>query len=284
MIPLLMVINYVLYSGWTALHEAITAGHVDVVEQLLHAGADVNKGGQAGVLPLHNAVSSGRYEVVKLLLQHGSNPHDKDAFGKSALDLAEHKSIRGLLLTFKRPLVVPEQLAESYKQGPEILIHEQILQDNQICKLPLSTCCCEDDIESTSESNAVCKEASIQVSSTILCSSLCNINWFFPALPLRRWRPRWQDHQGSRELSQLSSGKYYFCFCRLGLEKDLNEDIEVWDYTLINGVTFLSIETSAQEIVMGIRSIHLISDEEFLPCSVMDRYWDLFMESEDWVF
>ncbi|KAL7836721.1 hypothetical protein AOLI_G00280050 [Acnodon oligacanthus] len=153
-------------AGWTALHEAINAGYADVVKQLLQAGAYVNKAGLRGVTPLHDAVSYGKYEIVKLLLQYGSNPNDKDAIGKSAVDLAEHERIKELLLTFKGPLVVPGELTEPYEQGSEMLTHEQMLQDNQVCKPPPSGSFCQDDIEThvkdTPESSAVCIEASIQ--------------------------------------------------------------------------------------------------------------------------
>ncbi|XP_036455000.1 poly [ADP-ribose] polymerase tankyrase-like [Colossoma macropomum] len=272
------MINKVLCTGWTALHEAITAGCADVVEQLLQAGADVNNTGLTGVTPLHDAVSYGKYEVVKLLLQYGSNPHDKDALGKSAIDLAEQESIKELLLTFKGPLVVvPGELTESYKQGSETLTHEQILQDNQVCKPPPSASCCEDDIEThvkdTSES-AVCKEASIQGS----CHKSTSNKVF-----------RVPEHSVSSLLGSATPASMDFASKKVTYGSN-----SLGDYCLTSNSNagngrptctgFPLKESSTKGIFMAISSVHLISDEEFLPCSVMDRYWDLFIHSEDWVF
>ncbi|EKM57797.1 uncharacterized protein PHACADRAFT_90075, partial [Phanerochaete carnosa HHB-10118-sp] len=39
-------------SGWTALHIASSAGHEDIVRELLGAGADVKKPNDKGLTPL----------------------------------------------------------------------------------------------------------------------------------------------------------------------------------------------------------------------------------------
>ncbi|KAA1467138.1 ankyrin, partial [Dentipellis sp. KUC8613] len=39
-------------SGWTALHIAVSAGHEDVVKELVGAGADINKRTDKGISPL----------------------------------------------------------------------------------------------------------------------------------------------------------------------------------------------------------------------------------------
>ncbi|XP_049326684.1 ankyrin repeat domain-containing protein 31 isoform X1 [Astyanax mexicanus] len=62
-------------AGWTSLHKATsTAGHVDVLEQHLHAGADVKRPSPDGVSPPHSSIFCRHYE-------HDTNPHDKQGSG-----------------------------------------------------------------------------------------------------------------------------------------------------------------------------------------------------------
>ncbi|KII89692.1 hypothetical protein PLICRDRAFT_107568, partial [Plicaturopsis crispa FD-325 SS-3] len=39
-------------SGWTALHIAVSAGHEEIVRELVGAGADVNNRNNKGLTPL----------------------------------------------------------------------------------------------------------------------------------------------------------------------------------------------------------------------------------------
>lgn len=77
-------------KGHTALFNAASAGHTDVVRFLIERGAKLNE--QPGeVTPLIMAAWSGHQETVVVLLQAGSNPNAKDESGWSALTHAARK-------------------------------------------------------------------------------------------------------------------------------------------------------------------------------------------------
>ena len=56
-------------SGFTALHYAVRASNIELIECLLKAGCDINAQTKAGkATALHRACSKGRPKVVQLLL------------------------------------------------------------------------------------------------------------------------------------------------------------------------------------------------------------------------
>eukprot|EP00976_Prorocentrum_cordatum_P007853 156453-Prorocentrum_minimum.AAC.1 len=57
----------------TALHEAVTAGHLHIVQYLLDHGASVDPPSQSGNTALHFAAWCGRAEIASLLLQRGAS-------------------------------------------------------------------------------------------------------------------------------------------------------------------------------------------------------------------
>lgn len=70
----------------TALHMAAANGHTDLVQLLLHAGADASVVNEAGNTPLHWAATNGQNEVVEILLQQkNTDVLQRNQFGRSAL-------------------------------------------------------------------------------------------------------------------------------------------------------------------------------------------------------
>ena len=54
-------------AGWAALHCAASAGHADIVDGLLGAGADVFATNTTGQLPMHYAASKNHLDCAKRL-------------------------------------------------------------------------------------------------------------------------------------------------------------------------------------------------------------------------
>uniref|UniRef100_A0A1L8DSM1 Putative 26s proteasome regulatory complex subunit psmd10 n=1 Tax=Nyssomyia neivai TaxID=330878 RepID=A0A1L8DSM1_9DIPT len=77
-------------SGYTALHYAARAGHMEACTRLLAAGADVNCTTNGGVTPLHRAAMMGRVAIVEFLCQHGAHTATCDSDGQNALHRAAH--------------------------------------------------------------------------------------------------------------------------------------------------------------------------------------------------
>ncbi|CAK9064532.1 unnamed protein product [Durusdinium trenchii] len=80
-------------DGYTGLHGAAAAGHVDVVGILLEAGASCDRatsyeGYHKGITPLHCAAAHDHLQVVRLLLQAAASSNTADAEGIPALYLA----------------------------------------------------------------------------------------------------------------------------------------------------------------------------------------------------
>lgn len=88
-------------NGWTALHLAAHAGHMDVVSELLRASADIEATTQGGLSSLHVACQRGHLGVVQVLLGHGCDVGQQTAHGETALHLASaqgHVAILQILL------------------------------------------------------------------------------------------------------------------------------------------------------------------------------------------
>jgi ribosomal protein L19E len=79
------------HEGWTALTLAANAGHVDVVQTLLAAGANIDTADFKGRRALGIAVSRGHADLMQTLLDAGANVNAVDADGMTALILAAYK-------------------------------------------------------------------------------------------------------------------------------------------------------------------------------------------------
>ncbi|CAL4128116.1 unnamed protein product [Meganyctiphanes norvegica] len=72
----------------TPLLYAVKHDFVEVVEELIGAGANVNTADAAGVTPLHMAAAGGQVATAELLLAHGANPDPTDKQKRSPLHYA----------------------------------------------------------------------------------------------------------------------------------------------------------------------------------------------------
>jgi RNA polymerase sigma factor (sigma-70 family) len=78
-------------AGLTALHEAATHNHAQLVQLLCTSGANINTRTSSGLTPLHGAVLSHCHETAALLLAYGANPELPLSSGLTALHLAAMK-------------------------------------------------------------------------------------------------------------------------------------------------------------------------------------------------
>lgn len=74
--------------GGTALHGATLREHNSVMQLLLEAGADPSKADFNRVTPLHTAARIGNAEVIRLLLKFGASKTALDSLGESPCDWA----------------------------------------------------------------------------------------------------------------------------------------------------------------------------------------------------
>src|SRR5688572_10448784 len=72
-------------DGLTALHAAVYADHLEVVDALLRAGAKAGAADRYGVTPLYIAAVNGSATMVRRLLDAGADPNAVDAGGETAL-------------------------------------------------------------------------------------------------------------------------------------------------------------------------------------------------------
>lgn len=96
--------NAVDATGYTALHYSSRNGHLNICEQLVRAGANVNAGTRSGdVRPLCRAAMMGHDKIVQLLLRNGADIFHQDNDGNTALHKAaqnHHQNVIKILLNW----------------------------------------------------------------------------------------------------------------------------------------------------------------------------------------
>ncbi|XP_060738826.1 tankyrase, TRF1-interacting ankyrin-related ADP-ribose polymerase b isoform X3 [Tachysurus vachellii] len=101
-------------GGLIPLHNACSFGHAEVVSVLLCQGADPNARDNWNYTPLHEAAIKGKIDVCIVLLQHGADPNIRNTDGKSALDLADPSAKTVLTGEYKK-----DELLEAARSGNE---------------------------------------------------------------------------------------------------------------------------------------------------------------------
>lgn len=77
------------HPGWTPLHYAATAGHIELIRLLLEHHAYIDAESPNKTTPLMMASRNGNIQVVQLLIEQGADVELKNALGMTALDFAE---------------------------------------------------------------------------------------------------------------------------------------------------------------------------------------------------
>ena len=91
-------------QGETPLKIAVVRDDVQIVTDLLEAGANPNLQGEDDYTPLHHAASHGHLEIISLLLAHGASNSLVNMDGRAPSDIARsmgHKAAYALLATEK---------------------------------------------------------------------------------------------------------------------------------------------------------------------------------------
>ena len=114
-------------TGETALHLAVYAGNMNIVEQLLDHGANIDGRNDYGETALFYAARKGMPALVRLLLQRGSDIDIIDRFGEKAI---EHSSDPHTMLAF-----VAQKIDQSgMLPSNELLLVFQFLDAREICR------------------------------------------------------------------------------------------------------------------------------------------------------
>ena len=130
-----------LVLGLTPLMIASSCGHVDIVDALIQAGADVNKQeNYYGLTPLFFAVQGGKStSIVEILLENGANPNVITAMNRTPLDEANDNKDEAIIeLLIKYGGQIASHL-EDTKQSSEQTIKSSLQTSSETMTTPTSS-------------------------------------------------------------------------------------------------------------------------------------------------
>ena len=87
LLALLLAAPAVMAAGSPNLHEAVYAGDVEIVRELIRSGADVRLANDFGATPMALAATTGNVAMLQLLLEAGADANSPNAEGQTALML-----------------------------------------------------------------------------------------------------------------------------------------------------------------------------------------------------
>jgi ankyrin repeat protein len=96
-------VNQVGNFGERPLNVASVRGMLEEVAALVDGGAEVDARGERGYTALHDAVAQGHVEIVKLLLIHGASPIAPNDDGRAPVETAAELNRREILALLKSP-------------------------------------------------------------------------------------------------------------------------------------------------------------------------------------
>ena len=80
------------YRGWSVLHEAVLAQHVEIVEILCDSGFEVDSVDLEGNSALHLAATEGYDDILRTLVRKGADINKRNKCGETPLHRAATKS------------------------------------------------------------------------------------------------------------------------------------------------------------------------------------------------
>nr|CAG8470846.1 14290_t:CDS:2 [Entrophospora candida] len=105
-------------NGRTPLHESAYEGHYEIVNILVAMGANINATDRKFNTPLHDAVKNGHTDVVEVLLLNNAKPCEKNIENRMPLDLAKCRKD------------IVELLCKVLQLNPEDYLHPIISNNN----------------------------------------------------------------------------------------------------------------------------------------------------------